>query len=122
MQARSFKVVVATWQIIGLAVTPPLHAPTIDVGSEALNYWLRCERVARGYPRNFLLRNPDLTHDRPLVVKTISRCMQEPSQSEGDHLLRCNNDFDTAHLYAFTFSGSPSPGRYQISNCGIRVR
>lgn len=58
MQARNFKVVVAPRPIIALVLRPPLLAPAMAVGSEAQNYWLRCERVARRSPMNFLLRNP----------------------------------------------------------------
>ena len=44
MSARRFKVVVATWHSIALVLRAPLHAPALDVGSEAQNYGLRCER------------------------------------------------------------------------------
>jgi len=59
MEAHSFKVVVATRQIIALALTRLLHTPAIAVCLEAQSYRLRCERVfAPGSPSIFQLRSP----------------------------------------------------------------
>ena len=55
MEARSFKLVVATWQIIALVLRPPLRAPAMDVGLEAYIPWPGCETVIPGSPTNFLI-------------------------------------------------------------------
>jgi len=56
--SAQFQSLGATWQIIALIVTPPLHAPGMAVGSQAPIYWLRYERITPDSPSNFLWRNP----------------------------------------------------------------
>lgn len=56
-QARSFKVMVAIWQYIALALSLRLHGPAVAVHWEAQPYCLRCEWVAPGSQGKFPLRN-----------------------------------------------------------------